>query len=287
MAPIQAVAFADKSVGYVVGSRASFGVSQYLGKSVDGGKTWSDITANLAQVNEVVANIPRYTLIYNVAAPLVDTLFIAGRHTLYESSDGGNSWKLAAGAKSRDENTPTSLYWTSLTTVSGRVFIASYTALESVDLGTGSTGEWVKRLAPWNQGDGLPLVNLAFESSTSGWAVIERTSAGLLELYETTNGGVSWTKVSQAGKSDTTAVFPNSGNLVAFGNMLFGTAKLARGNTTNDYVVVSSDGGRTWEKSDYYGIGWPLFLKVVDNELRAYLNVHGDYNLRAYTLVRR
>ena len=44
-----------------------------------------------------------------------------------------------AGAKSRNETTPTSLCWISLTTVPGRAFIASYTGLESVDAGAGST----------------------------------------------------------------------------------------------------------------------------------------------------
>ncbi len=288
VAPIHALSFGDKVVGYAVGSRASFGVSQYVGKSTDGGKTWTDITAKMSGVNEVVAGIPRSTVIYNVAAPSIDTLFIAGRHTVYASFDGGATWKLAAGAKSRIETTPTSLYWATLSHVPGRAFIASYAELEYLDLSSGSAGEWAKLPAPWNHAAGSMLVSLAFEDSARGWALVERTSDGMLSLYETANGGANWVKVSEAQKADKVVAFPRAGNLKAFGSQLFGSAVFMLGPNATHYVVVSQDGGRTWEKNDSYnGGGWPLYLKVVEDELRAYSNVNGDYYVRRYAVVGR
>ena len=281
LAAIQAFAFVDEAVGYVVGSASSFGVNQYVGKTTDGGKTWTNLTPKLLNsVNEIWVGIPRNTMNYNVATLGEDTVFIVGRHTVYASFDGGENWLLAGGAKSRDESTKTSLHRTTLRVVGNKAYVAMYDHLEYY-VADAASPEWLTLPAPWDYEAGLKLTQLTFASAERGWALVEVTATNTLELYETLNGGQNWQKVASALKSDKTALFPRSGNLIYHGDVLFGTAQI--GTRSGDYVLTSSDGGRSWEQNDWYGEGgWPLLYKAVGNELRVYKNLHGSYYLREY-----
>ncbi|MDP3875924.1 MAG: hypothetical protein Q8Q50_02985 [Methylobacter sp.] len=281
LASLHAFAFVDEAVGYVVGSASSFGVNQYVGKTTDGGKTWTDITAKLLNsVNEIWAGIARNTMNYNVATLGEDTVFIVGRHTVYASFDGGENWLLAGGAKSRDESTKTSLHRTTLRVVDNKAYVAMYDHFEYY-VADAASPEWLTLPAPWDYEAGLKLTQLTFANAERGWALVEVTATNTLELYETLNGGQNWQKVASALKSDKTALFPRSANLIYYGDVLFGTAQI--GTRSGDYVLTSTDGGRSWEQNDWYGEGgWPLLYKVVDNELRVYKNLNGDYNLREY-----
>ncbi|MCF7969704.1 MAG: hypothetical protein K9L22_00870 [Methylococcaceae bacterium] len=280
LASIQAFAFVDELTGYVVGSASSYGVNQYVGKTFDGGKTWVDITSNLGQwVNEIWAGIPRNTLNYNVIAPDEKTVFIAGRHTVYGSFDGGESWILAGGSKTRDEGAKSYLHYTTLGFIDGRAYIATYDHLEYYSAETTTNPEWVALDAPWNYEAGLQLKNLTFSSANKGWALVEDVAAKMIYLYQTHNGGNNWLKIAESTKNDDTTLFPRNTNITQHKDVLFATAKFG----TRHHVITSSDGGKTWAKNEWYGSnGWPLFIKVVDDKVRVYINLNGDFNLRSY-----
>lgn len=277
---IQAFAFADDQTGYVVGSASGYGVTQYVGKTLDSGKTWTDITQNLLDsVNEIWAGIPRSTMNYNVIAPDDNTVFIAGSHTVYASFDGGDNWMLAGGKKTRDSYTDNYLHYTTLGLIDGKAFIATYDSLEYYLIDNSASQAWTAIPAPWNYHAGLILRNLLFASTTLGWAIVEDSATGMLSLYKTQDGGAEWIGVAQAGTDDFYSLFPRTGNLTYHNGILFGTSYLDRA-----YILTSTDEGKSWKKNDFHSDGWPFYLKIVDSELRAYKNVNGYYNLRAYGL---
>jgi len=50
VAPLRGFAFEDSQIGYAVGSLSRLGVSMYVGKTTDGGKTWQPIHENMRNV---------------------------------------------------------------------------------------------------------------------------------------------------------------------------------------------------------------------------------------------
>ena len=281
LANIQAFSFADDQTGYVVGSASGYGTNQYVGKSFDGGKTWTDITQKLLGVNEIWAGIVRATLNYNVIAPDENTVFIAGLHTVYASFDGGDSWVLAGGKKTREIDTDTYLHYTTLGFIDGKAFIATHDSLEYYLVDNPASTEWTAIPAPWNYDAGLILRNLSFTSATKGWAMVEDSSTKIFYLYKTQDGGEVWTEIAESEGYDEYSLFPRLGNITYHDGVLFGTTRSTQGYY---YILTSTDEGISWQKNDYSLGGWPCYFKIVDNELRAYANVNGDYNLRAYGL---
>jgi photosystem II stability/assembly factor-like uncharacterized protein len=276
LANINGISFADENIGYAVGGRTLSGSSQYVGKTTDGGKTWTDLKGNLSRdVNEVWAGISRNTPISSVIAPDSQTVYVTGRHTVYGSFDGGNSWRLVAGKKSRDIDTESYLHSNTLGQVGSISYIATYDGFEYYDSENSIGEEWIKKSAPWDEKNGSRPLSLEFSDSNTGWALIKDTVEGKLKLYKTENMGSSWNIVSEIMESDRTTEFPRGANIKSYGGILFGV---------NGYnVTVSTDGGASWTKNAWYGTnGWPLYFKVVEGELRVYRNIHGAYGIGSY-----
>jgi photosystem II stability/assembly factor-like uncharacterized protein len=240
------------------------------------------MTQRLGQVNEVVAGIPRYTLIHNVVSPHPQRVYIAGRHTVYASEDGGEQWRLAGGAKTRDSTARTSLYANTLAKVNGMAYIAGHDFLEFVDTSGPATQDWTRVAAPWNHDAGMPLMSIAFADAQRGWAIVEDTALRKLSLYQTRDSGRQWNKLSESGKNDPATIFPRSGNLQYFGGTLFATAQFPFNLNSRNHVVFSTDGGTTWQRNAKNGEGWPLVYKVVNQQLRAYQKINSDYYVRGY-----
>ncbi len=272
--------FPDSQTGYVTGSRVGFGTSMYVGKTTDGGETWTDLTANM-----VPDFISRTQPVQNVAAPSANTIFVvtgrAGtvhpKSTMYGPYQGGaeGSWFIV-----NDDN---DYYTWTLNVIDDRTYIATYTGFEY--LNTGSE-QWTVLQAPWDHENDLELKNIYYTTVSRGWALVENTASGLLTLYETTNGAEEWQAISSSDKNDNSTLFPRLGNLIFHDQKLFGTARVSVEGRSRDYtyVLISSDGGRTWTRDDWHdsrASGWPLRLVDAAGELRVYSYISG-INIRHY-----
>lgn len=184
-----------------------------LRTSGDGGKTWTPITPSLGvDIRGLVAD------------PADGERLFALFHTkgVATSTDDGKSWALA-GAK------------TSAMTFGLWVIGASPTVLATVDRGTGQLLKTSDGGATWTP--------LAAKGASGEWLSIARAGAGRLVaatsegLFESVDGGASWTKFGPFKLLATMAVAPGDDQ------MIFAI-------TPGAYNVFRSlDGGRTWPGS--------------------------------------
>ncbi len=241
VAPLRgSFSFVDEKTGYVVGHRSAFGISMFIGKTEDGGRSWGNLSdRDLSNLREIM---PVNRDAGNVAATTDGKVFFVtggseGPPRIYASLDEGKSWEVT------EEGTP--FYTWSMGVAGDRPYVASLSGFMYNSQGS----HWDQMDAPWDDEGGYELVCLTFASLDDGWALVENTNAAdnRLTLYRTTNGAQDWVEVSQAPGDDRTVVFPRQRGLIRHEDKLFGTATVElEGESDRVYVVYSKDGGETW-----------------------------------------
>ena len=125
-------------------------------------------------------------------------------------------------------------------------------------------GHWSLAYPPASKGSALAgspafhggwVTSLSFDSPSTGWATVDNVPGapgGTCLLYETTNGGETWTQATMAYPKELEAAqysmcveaprFFGTGNGVAL--VVFGSLKSAP--VVHDFVYTTSNGGRSW-----------------------------------------
>lgn len=278
---VNGIYFTDDKIGYIAGGYSLNAASQYVGKTRDGGKTWTSMKdVFIRDVNEVrpsdKASLP--TVMHNVIAPNKTTVYMVGRHTIYGSFDGGASWNLVGGRRSRKLDDKSFLYSHTLGYVDGLSFIGTHGGgFEYKIDGSSDSMDWNRwEDTPWKDKE---LVNLEFKDRKTGWALTKNNTTKMLSIYRTDDTGVSWTFLSEAPVNDREIGFPATRSLKYYRGILFGS--------NGQKVTLSKDGGVTWTKNDWSGIYYELLYKEVDGELRAYKDDNGRYSFRNYGRYRK
>ncbi len=264
-APIRGTfSFPEENIGYAAGGRSGLGVSMYLGKTEDGGETWTDLHENLV----VLFNPSVYQVLWNVAAPDKDRVFTVTSDALYGSNNGGESWYLVEGNQD--------YYGWSLDVVDGRTYIASHSDFQFL---SADSDTWTTIPAPWDHDSGFELKDLYFENTSRGWALIEDINPDdrMLRLHRTDNGGQSWMEISSALRNDLEIIFPRDGrSLIAHGGKLFGVGRITVNGRTSNHVVTSENGGITWNHDAWNAQFVTLRLLNAAGELHVYSNITGS-----------
>lgn len=266
VAPLRgSFAFKDDKVGYVAGYRSGFGLSMYVGKTTDGGRTWECLRENMDTVRPGGPDNPRTMEVANVITPGGNSVFVSGLHTVYGSPTAGsmNSWQKVAGAK--DTSGDRQLYTWSLDHIDGLAYIAAYDGFEYKDVTQGAKGVWSRYDGvPWDHEGGQELNSITFMTKSSGVALVEDTNDpnNTMTLYRTDDGGMSWQPLASSSNDDRETVFPRSGNLIFHDGKIFGTGRIsvedqnystrygAEGNY--EYPVYSEDGGTNWIRDGWF-----------------------------------
>jgi photosystem II stability/assembly factor-like uncharacterized protein len=182
------------------------------------------------------------------------TGWAAGSAGIYQTTDGGRSWKklgdLNAGEGNLGGEVPANAVW-SMNTRTGKVLVARKDMASFLDQdGTVVVnGSQVTRTAVTKDSPGYRGL-VWFENPHSGWSVAR------VALYRTVDGGRSWTVARLAGKRETFdwgTSYP-SGPLLLFSKR---SVRLAKGEGIGVSVNVlrSEDGGRTWTRHRFPA-GW-------------------------------
>jgi photosystem II stability/assembly factor-like uncharacterized protein len=200
VANIQKIMFLNDQLGFTVGGATGAGTTMYLGKTMDCGKTWDNLSANFKNsIGSPITDIPLYDLwVVNS-----DMLYvISSSQLIYLSIDGGKTWNQAGSIQAMNPdygyifgNLHRNLQFVS--TVDG--FVSSYNSLFRTR-DNGST--WERLTSPWNYNQKMELKGLKFLDANNGWAlVVDNETSHTQEygsyLYMTNNGGQSWSLVYQ------------------------------------------------------------------------------------------
>lgn len=249
-------------VGYATGGAEGYGFEGFIGRTTDGGKTWTDITEAFNTGRQYILNpafnpntdTAYYFPLYGLSVLDDDTFYVAGQGgsgpaEIYKSSDRGASW-FGAGRISLGVGGENTIYYPSFRMFSAsKGIIASNKKLYRTSDGGNN---WQGFPVPWDASNNSDdeLGSLSFVDSDNGFALVvdewgsaESPTFGS-RLYRTSNGGGTWSLVKEW--TDPNSPFP----LVAFagsGSELWAGAW--------EKIWHSTDGGVSWtleyDKSSY------------------------------------
>ncbi len=225
-----------------------------LFRSTDGGSTWQKI-ATTAQVGAYIAKVL-------VIPNNPNTIFVASNIGLVVSRDGGNTWNVVIGANDCNdvEVNPANVGILYAAIMSNGIY-------KSVDGGY----TWTKLTNGLPNG-GFGRVELAISPSSPAIMYASFTSMatyGLLGLYKTSDGGNSWTQLtqtpdylrSQGFYDHCIIVDPNNPNIVYAGGVFpynfnyHGLVMTTNGGYTWTDITIASDGSRLHPDMQALAIG--------------------------------
>jgi len=192
VANINKIRFFNTQLGFAVGGAEAFGKTlMYLGKTTNGGDTWTDISANFKSSIGSSTDMPLYDLwVVNSS-----TLYVCTSGQVYGSSDNGDTWHQKGDIViinpdvtfNRDLQFPTA--------------IDGYVSSQNYLFRTGNSGSsWERLTPPWNHNLGKDLVMLKFIDANNGWALVVYNYVPAQYgsyLYRTMDRGQSWSIVYQ------------------------------------------------------------------------------------------
>ena len=235
----QKIRFLNSQVGFAVGGGEGYGVAMYLGKTTDGGNTWTDFSDDFIKSVKSSIYIPLYGLW------VVDSskIYVSSGSQVYVSANGGTSWSQAGdiNAINPDKSIHGNLHFAT----SNAGFVSSRNYLFRTQNGGSS---WEKLTPPWNYDASLELYSLKFLDANNGWALVVDTAISTSNplnpagygslLYRTTNGGQSWSLVYQwVYKSDESGPYPEALYVKSANDIWVGGW---------EEIWHSSNGGATW-----------------------------------------
>jgi hypothetical protein len=185
---------------------------------------------------QITTAIPRFTTIHffsaTVGIGVTASAAGAGTWPIYRTTDGGVTWSPVATAPATAGGASESV--SSKQSIGNCLWLrtGAGTLLRTPDTGL----SWTASTCPGN---------VAFENTLTGLAYKQTTAAGL-ELYRTSNGGITWTPVAFSGqpKFTTMTAIPGApGTYLSAGYA--GNASL--GTVTSGVSAISRDGGASWQ----------------------------------------
>jgi hypothetical protein len=182
----EVVSFANTQVVYHDAAVASFGASDFIRKSTDGGNTWTSVTTGINAGSEPSDFYPPI-----VMDPTNANRLLVGTNRVYETTNAAGLWAPIS--------TPGSNGWTATAAIdaiatSGSTVYATAGGHLFVTFNDGAS--WSQADIPGYTDHFNDLVIDPFNTSVA-YAVRDRFSAGPGgHVFMTTNGGVSWTDIS-------------------------------------------------------------------------------------------
>lgn len=265
--PIQKIRFFNCQIGFAIGYDYDVVVDKgtiYLGKTVDGGHTWTDLSANLNQ-SGYPSNERPYEGLYELWIIDSNTIYVASDYQVYRSLDGGINWSQAGDISAINPDFSIRNYpiTGNLHFVNSSVgFVCSLNYLFRTNDGGSS---WQRLQAPWNKNEGIWA--LQFLDDKNGWALAVDYTTSFSSpgsgafLYRTTDGGQSWSLLYKW-EGDT---YPKTMHVRSATDIWLGGLGMQEG------IWHSSDGGKTWtmELEWEFDLHKIIEFQKVGSELRA------------------
>ncbi|PWA05678.1 YCF48-related protein [Flavobacterium psychrotolerans] len=223
-APGSRVSFINPSTGWVMKTLSNTNgdmLGAVLYKTTNSGGTWSrtvlSTTAGDAGVQvQFVDATHGWVLIYNMTT---------GTPTFKKTIDGGTTWTTTNGGGI--------FYYVDTTTgysfSAGPNMLPPYTIYKTTDGGS----NWSPQFVDNTSGD---MNAIQFTDANQGW-IVGRNG----KIFQTTNGGTTWTQISNS-------AFNTSYDYIALSFINGSTGWIAYKNNTNgnQYMLATTNGGSTW-----------------------------------------
>jgi len=227
----------------------NFGNAKTL-KTVDGGTTWQ-VTANNW---DPVASWPDYIHAFTPAKMCVIGDPRNGEFEIYNTFNAGTVWQPVAGSNIPDPLPGEFGYNNSGAAIGNTIWFG--TNLGRIYRSTNSGGNWEVFTTPL----GASFGSMAFSDDNNGIATTGYGFAAGAQLYRTSDGGTTWTELTN---------LPYSGDYFTFGTAAYIPNEpyllqglTPGGNLSGPYETwISPDRGDTWQQiSSGEIIGWPTFI---------------------------
>jgi photosystem II stability/assembly factor-like uncharacterized protein len=189
---IQAFKFTDSLNGWAVGGFIGFGVDMWIGKTSDGGRTWTSFNDNFMKSMNYQVYVPLWGL--SVVSP--DKVYVSSQSYVYTTSDGGATW---SGAE-LPLNTTYEQYLSGNTLQfvdASNGFIA--TNKRQFRTTNGGMSWSANPEFPWvTEDNGAETPSIFMLNANDGWAAAylnNNKTEGKYRIYRTSNGGATWNSI--------------------------------------------------------------------------------------------
>lgn len=239
-ADVQSIRFATSQTGWAVSGFEGFGVSGYLGRTTDGGRTWVDYMDNLrTSVNS------QYTIPIGGISVIDENIAYArglSAWGLYVTKDGGQTWAEIEDPTNGD-------YYNGGYSIGFKDASNGFVLTERDIYKTSDGGaSWESFILPWK--------HINPESQREYWHAVSSTEvfavirdSGEYIIYHTADSGAFWEPVYTSTEPIVSVYFMNSNEGYIGGD---------------NYIAHSTDGGYTWS-TEYEGDGMVYFRKGLED----------------------
>ncbi|MCZ7381574.1 MAG: hypothetical protein O8C64_08430 [Candidatus Methanoperedens sp.] len=189
VANIGGIKFADSRNGYAVGGFIGFGVDMYIGKTSDGGLTWTNLNDNFMKS----LNYQLYVPLFGLSVIDANKIYASSQTYVFTTSDGGVTW--SPSEVKLDGTYEQYLNGKTLQFVdASNGFVATNKRLFRTTDGSMS---WSPNPEfPWvTEDNGAETPSIFMLNANDGWAsayLNNNKTEGKYRIYRTSNGGATW-----------------------------------------------------------------------------------------------
>lgn len=227
------------TTGYAAGGREQIGIAMFIGKTTDGGATWTDLSDNFRRSLDTGS-----VAMYGLAVISADDLYVSCRHHVYRGRGGGATWQQMGDIRSLKpvDRVPLhhDLQFRSLPDDPSPLY-GFVSSSDSLFVTRNGGNSWERIDPPWNVEDrNVNLMQLHFFDAAHGLALTGgEVSPGFrgAELLRTSDGGHNWWSVGRWSYSEPAT--PLAFHAVVPDIIWLGGAR--------EHIWVSRNGGAEWE----------------------------------------
>jgi photosystem II stability/assembly factor-like uncharacterized protein len=225
----------------------------YLMRTIDGGKTWTNVTPKGISLGGIGASGFFFNANY---AWLLTNIANNGLGTLYRTADGGKSWIAYdvpfSGGEMQFIGTSTGFVMVSLGSATSKEAVAIYMTTNG---GANWTRTYINDPTVAGAGASLPLggqkSGMSFRDVWRGWIGGNYPSAAYSYLYVTDNSGTTWTKVNLPLPAGSSNSYLSMNAPTFFGPYNAILPVSINGNNKDLYIYVTNNAGYKWVYTGY------------------------------------